>query len=26
MFRTLSTLLIKPGKITKSYIDGKRIS
>ncbi|MBU2972763.1 DUF3667 domain-containing protein [Zobellia sp. B3R18] len=26
LLRTLSTLLIKPGKITKSYIDGKRIS
>ena len=26
LLRTLSTLLIQPGKITKSYIDGKRIS
>mgnify|MGYP000117478265 CR=1 FL=1 len=26
LFRTLSTLLIKPGKISQSYIDGKRIS
>ncbi|MDO6519213.1 DUF3667 domain-containing protein [Zobellia uliginosa] len=26
LFRTLSTLLIRPGKITRSYIDGKRIS
>ncbi|SIS94727.1 Protein of unknown function [Zobellia uliginosa] len=26
LFRTLSTLLIRPGKITRSYIDGKRVS
>ncbi|MDO6809516.1 DUF3667 domain-containing protein [Zobellia galactanivorans] len=26
LFRTLSTLLIRPGKITRNYIDGKRIS
>ncbi|CAM4404267.1 DUF3667 domain-containing protein [Zobellia roscoffensis] len=26
LFRTLSTLLIRPGKITKSYIKGKRVS